>query len=218
MGERKIRSCSGRDCAAPQAPPPARLGSPPPPKLLGEVGLPRDRDSANGDRTASGGGPPLSPRSRKRGRIRSCSGRDCAAPASAPTGSLRLATSPKTAGGGWVADGGGSTKRIELAPDGGPLPRPLPVRSSRRGENSIALRQAGTMGGSPRTQLDPVRTAVILPTPNLPQTWGRCEPKRAEGAPAGRAEADPSAQPPLPHSRTHALTHFRTPASAPILP
>jgi hypothetical protein len=49
-------------------------------------------------------------------------------------------TSPKTAGGGLGTPmGSRSTTSIELASARGPLPRPLPARSSRRGENSIPL-------------------------------------------------------------------------------
>ena len=110
----------------------------------------------------SPGPSPLVPRGE--GRIRSRYGRDCAAPASAPTGSLRLATSPKTAGGGWCGrQAGGSATIIALRRQGAPLPalsflekrgESMPMR---RGPPSPPAPGHATWQARARTSEPPVR-------------------------------------------------------------
>jgi hypothetical protein len=71
------------------------------------------------------------------------------APRRPPPGRLHRPTSPETAGGGLLfGEIHDSSEKIDCARTG-PRPRPLPARSSRRGENSIALRQAPRRSASP---------------------------------------------------------------------
>jgi hypothetical protein len=66
-----------------------------------------------------------------------------------PLRSLRLAPPPKLLGEVGVPKGWSVGDKGRAGLGGVPLPRPLPVRSSRRGENSIPLRQAVSRPHSP---------------------------------------------------------------------
>jgi hypothetical protein len=99
----------------------------------------------------------------------------------------------------------------------GPLPRPLPARSSRRGENSIVHRRSGlafslpraVCGGGPgrgrrRAQTDPFRrTSIPAPPHHPPALGGGREVTSGWGAPRGRRRRpverpDPSGSSPDP--------------------
>jgi hypothetical protein len=137
------------------------------------------------DRTGARRGPlspgPSPPRSGRKGRIRSRSER-CRAPASAPTGSPGLATSPKTAGGGWGLPLGLRLGDIHrTAPAGGAPPRSF---LAERGELDRAPK--GVDASPAEAPHDPGVT--FIPSP----VCGRgCEPERAGEGPRGRSSIPP---------------------------
>ena len=93
-----------------------------------------------------------------------------AASAAPPPGSLNLAHLPqKNLGEVGVADGAKARRRGSHCVRGGP-PRPLPARSSRRGENSIALRNGASHLPPPRSLWGRAGGGGRLPlAPRLPE-------------------------------------------------
>ena len=131
----------------------ARITRPPPPKLLGEVGVGLGVVARRRGLRCAGRGPlprPLFARSSWRGEDSSALRQVRAASAGAPSGSLRLATSPKTAGGGWDgAGGGGSAKGITLRRTDPPLPRPLRLFLAERGRIRARSGQSTILAAPP---------------------------------------------------------------------
>ena len=117
---------------------------------------------------------PLSPAAREKGENSILLRTVGSASAGAPSGSLRLATSPKTAGGGWgCRRAHGSTTGIELAPDRPPLPRPLSPAAREKGENSIPLRQA-LSAVSPAHHVAGTRPCLPVASPRRRPSCGCC--------------------------------------------
>jgi hypothetical protein len=191
-GEGRIRARGGWITLRPGAPPPARLGSPPPPKLLGEVGGADGSALCDLHRTAPDGGP-LPVRSSQKGENSSARRMDHAASAGAPSGSLRLATSPKTAGGGWGADGSALCDLHRTAPDGGPSPGPSPLVP--HGEGRIRSR-SGWITLRPRAP-PPAR----LGSPPPPKLLGEVGVRMGRGSATGLALRRARPPGPSPSSR-----------------
>ena len=135
-GEGRIRWRGGWITLRPRAPPPARLGSPPPQNCWGRLVDRRDWRAANGiELRPTGPLPGPSPaRSSRRGENSMARRMDHAASASAPSGSLRLATSPKTAGEVGGSERLGRGERNRAAPDRAPPPAPPRSFLTERGE------------------------------------------------------------------------------------
>ena len=100
-----------------------------------------------------GAPPPTPPRSflAERGEFGGAPDTLSGTSAGAPSGSLRLATSPKTAWGGWGCRWDrGATNSIELRPTRPPLPRPSPLRSApRSGRKGRTRSRSGTCVSRP---------------------------------------------------------------------
>ena len=117
-----------------------------------------------------GGGPlprPLPVRSSRRGENSIALRLAWPRGAGAPSGSLRLATSPKTAGGGWVADGSRLDDEIGLRPTGPPSPGPSPFVPHGEGRIRSRCDQVRCEGRAP----PPAR----LGSPPPQNCWGRLE-------------------------------------------
>jgi len=140
------------------APPPA-----PPRSFLAERGERRWIGEGHRAGARRGPPPPAPPPSflGERGEFDGASSA-CRARPRAPPPARRLATSPNSGGGTPMERG--STTGTSLRPRG-PLPRPLPARSSGRGENSMALRNGIALAPD----------AVPHPRPLPPRSSGRGE-------------------------------------------
>ena len=163
---------------------------PPPPKLLGEVGGADGSALCDLHRTAPDGGPspgtsPLVPHGE--GENSSARRMDHAASAGAPSGSLRLATSPKTAGGGWGEDGARLGDWTRVAPDA--PPRPLPPLSflRERGEFERASESLSSaspfpalFAGEGRDGAAGGRSEMLTPAARRSSWGGRAAPRLRE--------------------------------------
>ena len=153
---------------------------------------------------------PLVPRGE--GRIRLRSGHGPAASAGAPSGSLRLATSPKTAGGGWGCRQMGTRRRTSRC-----AYSPSPTRSSREGRIRSPCRRRGSRHPPPRSLREgPGREALTIRTdsseahqrrPHIPTS-----PSSFGGG--GRVMRARRGRPRLPRSRSPRL-HPSTSAPSP---
>ena len=161
---------------------------------------------------------PLPVRSSRRGENSIALRTVRAVSAGAPSGSPRLATSPKTAGGGWDAAGIGLGDQVRTASAGCPAPGPSPFVPHGEGRiqscggqpvGRVTLPRAvcGEGRGGGRPTIPPPRCPNHLgPVQSIPLPGEGASPERAREGP--RRRSSKSDHRPLSHSRTLALSQL----------
>jgi hypothetical protein len=203
---RRIRGVRGWQSSAPQAPLRARITRPPPPKLPGEVGMPRDR-GCDGHRAGVRESPsprPPPPLTRERGRIRARSGNSAlrsAGPLPRPLPAQTTRGEGRTSivlSQHFAAPAGALTRLVTSPPSpasgrGYKLHRPFD--RPRRSPSPAQFAGEGRGGGRRRTQTSACRRVAISRPPPLPRSWGRGrQPSRGTSERPGGGEG-------LPHPR-----------------